>query len=179
MKTSAFRGGYNKGEMNMGLFDIFKKKPAAAPVIGACAAGKVVAMADIPDEVFSQGILGPCVGIEPVDGNVYAPCDGTISQLTDTLHAIGLTGVLGAEILIHCGVDTVAMNGEGFTNTVKEGQEVKKGDLILTMDLDKVRAAGHPTTIMTIVTNADDYASVETIAEGDIALGADLLKITK
>lgn len=161
----------------MGLFDMFKKKNAC--IVGACSAGKVVAMADIPDDVFSQGILGPCVGIEPVDGNVYAPCDGKISQLTDTLHAVGLESADGVEILVHCGVDTVAMNGEGFTNPVAEGQAVKKGDLILTMDLEKVKAAGHPTTIITIITNGDDFGSVDVVAEGDVALGADLVKITK
>lgn len=166
----------------MGLFDMFKKKPEAPvfPIaVGACTVGKVVAMADIPDDVFSQGILGPCVGIEPVEGKVYAPCDGKVTQLTETLHAVGMECTGGVEILVHCGVDTVAMNGEGFTNTVKEGQSVKKGDLILTMDLDKVKAAGHPTTIITIITNGDDFASVDVVAEGDVALGADLVKISK
>lgn len=163
----------------MGLFDLFKKKPAVAPIVAACTAGKIVPMEDIPDEVLRQGILGPCVGIEPVDGKVYAPCDGVITQLTETLHAIGLSGVLGAEILIHCGVDTVAMKGEGFTNDVTQGQSVKKGDLLMTMDLEKVKAAGYPTTIITIITNADDYSAVTTVAGDSVAVGDDLIKITK
>ena len=157
-----------------------KNKQAAEPLtVYAPFGGNAIAMEEIPDPVFSEGILGKGCGLEPAEETVCAPFNGTVTQVIDTKHAVGVTSKDGVELLIHVGMDTVAMNGEGFTNTVKEGQEVKKGDLILTMDLDKVRAAGHPTTIMTIVTNGDDYASVETIAEGDIALGADLLKITK
>ena len=104
--------------------------------------------------------------------------DGKVTQLTDTLHAVGLEAG-GMEVLIHVGVDTVEMNGDGFTNAVKLNQNVKKGDLLLTMDLEKVRAAGHPTTIIMAVTNSDDFASVEVVGSGQLQPGDDLIRVSK
>lgn len=162
----------------MGLFDFLKGKTPLDNVLTAFADGTVVPMEQIPDEVFSQGIMGTCCGIEPETGKVYAPSDGTVSQLTDTLHAVGLT-IGDLEVLIHAGVDTVEMNGEGFTNEVREGQTVKKGDLLLTMDLEKVRAAGHPATVILAVTNSDDFTAVETEASGKVCVGDSLLRVRK
>lgn len=169
----------------MGLFDFLKKTPEAAPapvtfpaVLGAPARGTFVAMADIPDPVFSTGVLGQCMGVEPDEGKVYAPIDGKITQLADTLHAVGLEAG-GIEILIHVGVDTVEMKGDGFSGKVKVGQSVKKGELLLTLDLDKVRAAGHPTTVIMAVTNTDDFASVEPVGVGKVMPGGDTLRISK
>ena len=108
----------------MGLFDMFKKKDAAPSfpvVLAADAAGAFVKMEDIPDEVFAQGILGQCCGIDPSEGKVYAPCDGEITQAPDTLHAFGITTPGGVEVLIHVGVDTVEMKGDGFESKVKLG----------------------------------------------------------
>lgn len=165
----------------MGLFGFLKNKeaPKAAEIIlGAPSAGTFVPMAQVPDEVFSQGIMGVCCGVDPSEGKVYAPADGKISQLTDTLHAVGLEAD-GLEILIHVGVDTVEMNGDGFTNAVQLGQSVKKGDLLLTMDLEKIRAAGHPATVIMAVTNSDDLAGVEPVAEGAVTPGSGVLRIEK
>ena len=175
----------------MGFFDFLKGKgqPEASSgnVLAAFADGTVVPMEQIPDQVFSQGIMGICCGIEPDGGKIYSPADGVVTQLTETLHAVGLT-VGDMEVLIHAGLDTVEMNGDGFTNTVKEGQTVKKGDLLLTMDLEKVRAAGHPTTVVLAVTtrvsstepvaviNSGDFASVETTAHGRVRLGDSLMR---
>ncbi len=140
--------------------------PAAFPdVLGAVAQRRFVPMAEIPDPTFSQGVLGMCCGVDPETGKVYSPMDGTISQLTDTLHAVGIEAG-GVELLIHASVDTVEMKGDGFRGHIKEGQTVKKGDLLLTMDLEKIKAAGHPATIMVAVTNSDDLASVEAVASG-------------
>ena len=160
------------------LFDFLKGKKSSDPILSAYVDGTVVPMEQIPDGVFSQGIMGACCGIEPENGNIYAPADGTVSQLTDTLHAVGLT-IGDMEVLIHAGVDTVEMNGEGFTNAVREGQTVKKGDLLLTMDLEKVRAAGHPATVILAVTNSDDFAAVEAEASGKVRVGDSLLRIRK
>ncbi len=169
----------------MGLFDFLKaEKDAGAKaentsvMLGAPAKGTFVAMEQVPDEVFSQGIMGVCCGIDPSEGKVYAPADGRISQLTDTLHALGMEA-FGMEILIHVGVDTVEMGGDGFSNAVSAGQTVKKGDLLLTMDLDKIRAAGHAQTVIMAVTNSDDFASVEAVAAGEVPLGADVLRISR
>lgn len=164
----------------MGLFDKFKKAPApTGPLtVGAVSKGAAIPMADIPDPVFSQGMVGFCLGIEPEDGKVYSPVDGVVSQVPDTLHAVGIDSQ-GLELLIHCGVDTVDMKGQGFTMLVKEGQKVKKGDLLMTMDLEVIKAAGHPTTIITAITNADDFAGVEQVAAGPVQAGDDVLKVSK
>ena len=137
-----------------------------------------VPMNQIPDEVFSAGVLGTCCGIEPEEGRVYAPIDGKISQLADTLHAVGLEAG-GMEILIHVGVDTVDMNGDGFKSEVKPGQTVRKGDLLLTMDLAKIHEAGHPATVIMAVTNSDDFASVEEVASGVVQCGNEVLRVSK
>ena len=149
--------------------------PAAFPdILGAVAQGTFVPMAEIPDPTFSQGVLGECCGVEPETGKVFSPMDGTISQLADTLHAVGIEAE-GVELLIHVGVDTVEMKGDGFRSHVREGQTVKKGDLLLTMDLEKIKAAGHPATIMVAVTNSDDLASVEAVASGQVKPGDQLM----
>lgn len=168
----------------MGLFDFIKGKeqpaPAAFPVeLGAAAKGTVVPMQQISDEVFSSGVLGVCCGVEPDEGTVYAPVDGKISQLTDTLHAVGIEARGGIEILIHVGVDTVEMKGDGFTAKVRQGQDVKKGDLLLTMDLGKISAAGHAATVIMAVTNTDDFASVEPVAGGAVQPGDAVLRVSK
>ena len=155
------------------------QKPAPAPapfpdVLGAAAQGTFIPMEEIPDPTFSQGIVGICCGIEPETGKVYSPMDGTISMLADTLHAVGIEAG-GVELLLHIGIDTVTMKGDGFTSHIKQGQAVKKGDLLLTVDLEKIKAADHPATIMVIVTNSDALASVEAAASGKVMPGDQLM----
>ncbi len=170
----------------MAFLDFLKGKstseiPAAVSFpagLGASVDGMFVTMNQIPDEIFSTGVLGTCCGIEPEDGKVYAPIDGKISQLADTLHAVGLEAG-GMEILIHVGVDTVDMNGSGFKSMVKVGQAVKKGDLLLTMDLAKIHEAGHPTTVIMAVTNSEDFNSVEEVVSGAVQRGSDVLRVSK
>ena len=169
----------------MGFLDFLKKKedvqqaPVWPAIIGAECKGTVVPMENIPDEVFSQGILGQCIGIDPAEGKVFAPVDGEITQAPDSGHALGLMSTGGVEVLIHVGVDTVDMNGDGFTPRVKEGDKVKKGQLLLEMDLDKIAAAKHPAVVITVITNTDEFAAVESVASGAVEPGADLLKISK
>ena len=134
--------------------------------------GKVLAQADIPDETFAQGILGPGCGIEPTGKTVYAPFDGTVEQVASTLHAVGLTSEDGIEILIHVGMDTVEMQGKGFKALVKVGDKVKAGTPLLKVDLDAIRAAGHPTATAIIVTNGDDMGELKMLAEGDVLASA-------
>lgn len=152
-------------------------QPAPAPfpdVLGAAAQGTFVPMEEIPDPTFSQGIVGICCGIEPETGKVYSPMDGKVSMLADTLHAVGIEAG-GVELLLHIGIDTVTMKGDGFKSHIKQGQTVKKGDLLLTVDLEKIKAAGHPATIMVIVTNSDALASVEAAASGKLMPGDQLM----
>lgn len=167
----------------MGFLDSLKKglgfsQEQPAIILSAPAKGAVLTMEQIPDEAFSQGFLGFCCGVDPVDGKVYSPIDGKITQLPDSLHAVGMEAE-GMELLIHCGVDTVDMKGDGFEGAVALDQTVKKGDLLLTMDLDKVRAEGHPTVIIMAVTNSDDFGSAALAASGTVEMGADLIRVTK
>ena len=171
----------------MGFFDFLKKSAApAAPaeptfpmMLAADAKGAFVPMENIPDEVFAQGILGTCCGIDPSEGKVFAPAGGEITQAPDSGHALGIMADGGVVILIHVGVDTVEMKGDGFSPKVKVGDKVKKGDLLLEMDLGKIAAAGHPAVVITVVTNTDDFKAVEVVASGDVEPGADLIKVSK
>ncbi|MFR7452611.1 MAG: PTS glucose transporter subunit IIA, partial [Gemmiger sp.] len=119
--------------------------------------GRVLPLEQVPDEVFSQGILGEGVGIEPTDSTVVAPADATVSTvMEESRHAVGLTLANGAELLIHVGMDTVEMKGDGFALHVKVGDKVRTGDKLITFDPDKIRAAGHPVTTAFVVTDAGD-----------------------
>ncbi len=153
--------------------------PVSAPFpeeLGSVAKGVFVPMEELPDQTFAQGVLGTCCGVTPEEGRVYAPMDGTVSQLAETCHAVGIEAE-GVELLIHVGVDTVEMKGDGFKSHVREGQAVKKGGLLLTVDLEKVKAAGHPSTIVVVVTNSEDLASVEAAASGAVRPGDPLMKL--
>ena len=127
--------------------------------------GNVIPSAKIPDDTFAAGVLGEGVGIEPELGVVYAPFDGEISSTTDTKHAIGISSPDGMELLIHVGVNTVAMEGDGFELFCAEGDTVKAGQKLMTFSIDKIKAAGYSTTTAVLVTNSDDYAGLE-IKEG-------------
>ncbi len=136
-------------------------EPSAAGAEGVTAplSGRVIPMEEIPDQVFSQGILGEGVGIEPTGNVVVAPADATVcSVIEDSRHAVGLTLDNGAELLIHVGIDTVSMNGDGFQLHVKEGDRVHLGDKLITFDPEKIKAAGHPTTTAFLVTDPGDLA---------------------
>ncbi len=146
--------------------------------VSATAKGEVVPMEQIPDETFAAGLLGLCVGIEPTEGKVYSPCNGTISTVADSLHAIGITTDDGVDILIHVGIDTVKMNGEGFSTKVKPGQKVSRGEALLKMDLDKIHRAGYNATVVTIVLESDEY-NIDTVGTGRINPGQDLMKVIK
>ncbi|MCR5213612.1 MAG: glucose PTS transporter subunit IIA [Eubacterium sp.] len=133
---------------------------SSAGEIGQSTPGKVIPYTDIPDPTFAAGTLGEGVGIEPEVGVVYAPMDGEISSVADSKHAIGISGVNDQELLIHVGVDTVEMNGDGFNTLVSEGDQVKKGQKLMEFDIDKIKAAGHPDTVVVLLTNSDDYEDV-------------------
>jgi len=148
-------------------------------VIYAPVSGKVIALKDFPDPVFSQEILGPGCGIIPSIEQIIAPFNGVVIQLTDTKHAIGLKSEDGMELLIHIGVDTVDMNGIGFSSYVKEGQTVHMGEKLISFDKAAIRKANHSDTVAIIVTNADDFAGIEKLADDTVTAGTSLLKVQK
>ena len=133
----------------------------SAGVIGQPVKGSVIPYTEIKDPTFAEGVLGQGVGIEPEDEAVYAPMDGEISSVADSKHAVGITGPGDMELLIHVGVDTVSMNGDGFDTVVAEGDKVKKGQLLMKFDRAKIKAAGHPETVVVLLTNSDDYDDVK------------------
>lgn len=125
--------------------------------------GNVISRAEIPDETFASGVLGDGVGIEPEIGEVVAPFDGEISSVADTRHAIGITGPGEMEVLIHVGIDTVHMNGDGFELLVKEGEKVKAGQKLIRFDINKIKAAGYSSTVAVLLTNSEDYSNVQVV----------------
>lgn len=141
--------------------------------------GTVMPLEKLPDETFASGILGPGCGIEPKGDTVYAPFNGTVTQVAETKHAVGMMSDDGIEILIHVGVDTVEMGGKGFKALVKVDQKVPAGTPLLWVSLDEIRAANHPTATAILVTNGDDMAAVNFVASGEVEAGAPVLKIEK
>lgn len=123
--------------------------------------GEYIALGELPDTVFSEGVLGPGCGIRPDEGKVYSPVDGEIIVIADTEHAIGIQADNGAEFLIHVGMDTVDMKGNGFFPKVSKGDRVKAGQLILEFDMEAIKKAGHPTTTALIVTNSDECENID------------------
>lgn len=160
------------------MFGFFKnRKKDKKHVLGAPAAGKAVSLKEVNDPTFSEGILGDGVAVIPSDGKIFAPADGTIGMIFETLHAVSLTTEYGAEILIHVGLDTVKLKGEGFESHVKAGDTVKKGDLLLTVDLEKVKAAGYDTITPMLICNTDNFAEVKGLIGKDVAPGEDILEL--
>ncbi|HEM6338574.1 TPA: PTS glucose transporter subunit IIA [Streptococcus suis] len=141
--------------------------------------GDVVALENVNDPVFSSGAMGKGLAVKPTEGVVYAPADAEVTIAFETGHAYGLKTASGAEILIHIGIDTVSMNGNGFEKLVAAGDKVKAGDAIAKFDAAKIAEAGLDDTTMIIVTNTADFTEVSPLAEGTIAHGADFLKVAK
>ncbi|WP_315009507.1 sucrose-specific PTS transporter subunit IIBC [uncultured Streptococcus sp.] len=139
--------------------------------------GDVVALADVNDPVFSSGAMGQGIAVKPSQGVVYAPADAEVSIAFPTGHAFGLKTTDGAEVLIHVGIDTVTMNGEGFEAKVAQGDKVKAGDVLGTFDSNKIAAAGLDDTTMVIVTNTADYASVAPVATGSVSMGDAVIEV--
>ena len=141
--------------------------------------GEVVELANVNDPVFSSGAMGKGLAIKPSEGVVYAPADAEVTIAFETGHAYGLKTASGAELLIHIGIDTVSMNGEGFEKLVAAGDKVKAGAPLAKFDSSKIAAAGLDDTTMVIVTNTAYFEVVEGLAQGTVAHGADFLKVAK
>ena len=146
-------------------------------VLSACLNGTVVPLADVKDEAFASGALGDGIAIEPADGELVAPADGEISSTFETHHAVGMTTVDGAELLMHIGIDTVKLGGKHFTYLVNEGDKVKKGQPLIRFELEAIKAEGYPVTTPLIVCNTDDYAAVAAKASGAVKQGDALLEL--
>lgn len=139
--------------------------------------GTIVPLSEVHDAVFSQKVLGDGIAVLPLDGNVYAPADGTVTTLFETKHAIGLETAQGAEILIHIGIDTVNLEGKYFTAHVKAGDSVKKGELLVTFDKTAIEQEGYETITPVLITNTEHYTRIEASSGRETKAGDLLLKL--
>lgn len=159
------------------MFGFLKKKQADEYMLGAPAKGKAVDLKEVNDPTFNSGMLGQGVAVIPSEGKIYAPADGEIAMVFDTLHAVSLNASNGAEILVHVGLDTVSLKGKGFKAHVQAGDKVKKGDLMLEADLELIKSEGFDIITPVLVCNTDDYASVEGLFGKDVEPGDDVVRI--
>lgn len=158
----------------MGLFTKLFGKPDNTPAydgnkLYSPMAGKVVSITEVPDPTFAEGLLGNGVALLPTDGKVYSPVDGIVETMFDTGHAVCLKSCTGVEILIHVGLETVSLKGAPFTLHCKDGDTVKKGQLLFEADLAAIRAAGLPTITPVLVCNADEYPTFVVACGKDVS----------
>ena len=139
--------------------------------------GTAIPLSEVKDATFASEVLGKGMAVIPSKGEVKAPCDATVSTIFDTKHAIGLATESGLELLIHIGVDTVELGGKFYTAHVKDGDVVKKGQTLISFDMDAIKAAGYDVTTPLIVTNTDDYEEVKMLAEGTVNNGSEVLEV--
>ena len=155
------------------------KEEIGKEILGSPVNGNVVPLSEVSDETFASEMLGTTVAVEPSDGKIIAPCDGEVINIFETGHAVCMTTRAGGELLIHVGVDTVKLEGKGFTRKVSDGAKVHAGDVLIEADLDTIKAAGYPATTMFILTNADQFGRVEKAEPGEISAGSRIMEIEK
>ncbi len=160
-------------------FQETKQSTKKEMIISSPVKGKVVALSEVPDETFSQEMLGKGIAIIPEEKQFYAPVSGEVSVVFPTGHAIGLISEEATELLIHIGLDTVQLNGEGFHVAVKQGQKVKQGDLLVEVDLEKIQEKGYSVITPVLVTNPDQYQTIESLKSGSCDSKEDLLRLQK
>ncbi|WP_278571292.1 beta-glucoside-specific PTS transporter subunit IIABC [Fusobacterium ulcerans] len=153
------------------------KNEAEDIIIKSCIEGESIELSKVKDEAFASGSIGKGVGIIPQKGVLYAPADGEISTVFVTGHAVGMVTDKEAEILMHIGINTVEMNGEGFTKKVKDGQKVKAGDILIEFDIEKIKKAGYDTTTMLVISNSEEYSDIGVLNLGEVKQNNDILII--
>ncbi len=152
-----------------------KKEENVIVEIYAPVTGKVVALTEVPDEAFAGGHMGRGVAIEPAEGKLIAPFDGTVAHIIKSKHAIMLEHPAGLQFLFHIGVNTVSLKGEGFISHVTTGDKVKAGQVLIEFDIEKIKSAGYPVITSIIVTNADDVTSNLELINGPVQAGSTVI----
>ena len=142
-------------------------------------AGKAVPISEVPDPTFAEGMLGNGIAIEPSEGKVYAPCDATVDMMFTTGHAVSLVADCGAEVLIHVGLETVSLEGKPFKVYAASGDKVKKGQLLMEVDLDAVKAAGLPIITPMVICNTDEYPTFNTIVGKNVTNDDVVIELAK
>jgi len=153
------------------------KNEAEDIIIKSCIEGEAIELSKVKDEAFASESIGKGVGIIPKKGILYAPADGEISTVFVTGHAVGMVTDKEAEILMHIGINTVEMNGEGFVKKVRDGQKVKAGDILIEFDIEKIIKAGYDTTTMMVISNSEEYSDIEVLNLGEVKQNNDILII--
>ena len=141
--------------------------------------GRIIPLSEVSDETFASEMLGVTSAVEPDDGRIVSPCDGEVINVFDTGHAVCIATKSGGELLIHIGVDTVKLNGKGFTKKVSDGDHVHAGDVLIEADLDTIRNEGYSPDVMVILTNADQYSEVEKAEPGEVGTDAPVMILKK
>lgn len=146
-------------------------------VIYAHMNGKAIPLSEVEDDAFSSGALGEGAAVEPSEGKLYSPCDGTVETVFDTKHAVSIRSEEGADLLLHIGIDTVKLGGKYFTAHVSDGDKVSRGQLLISFDLEGIKNAGYKTSTPLIVCNSDEYAEIVPEAEGNISAGSEFITL--
>lgn len=141
--------------------------------------GTQIPLAEVADETFASEMLGATVAVEPADGKIVAPCDGEVSNIFETGHAVCITTEAGGELLIHIGIDTVKMDGKGFTKKVSDGDKVHAGDILVEADLEEIKNAGYQTTTMMILTNTDEFGNVTKAEPAEVKTTSKVMTLIK
>ena len=141
--------------------------------------GTQIPLSEVADETFASEMLGTTVAVEPADGKIVAPCDGEVSNIFETGHAVCITTESGGELLIHIGIDTVKMDGKGFTKKVSDGDKVHAGDILVEADLEEIKNAGYQTTTMMILTNTDEFGNVTKAEPAEVKITSKVMTLTK
>lgn len=161
------------------MFKLFGGKKTEEHILMAPAKGEAVPLSKVNDPTFSEEILGKGAAVIPSEGKIYAPADGEVAMMFDTKHAVSINADFGAEILVHVGLDTVQLKGQFYEAHVAAGDRVKAGDLLISLDLDKVKEAGYDVITPVLICNTADYSSVEAVASGQVTTADEFIKITK
>lgn len=166
----------------MGLLDkLFSKKETVQTGIQICApvTGTTMPLTQVPDPTFSEGSLGKGIAVMPAEGKVYAPCDASVDMMFPTGHAVNLFADCGAEVLVHLGLNTMGLGEACFKTYAQSGDRVKKGDLLIEMDLDKIKEAGLNPVTLVVVCNSGDFSAVIPAEEQEVSRGDTLLILEK
>ena len=161
------------------MFKLFSKKEENTNDFAAVVSGKIIPLTAVNDDVFSKGMMGTGVAIVPDDDVIVAPCDGEVTMLFPTMHAFGMKNEDGVEILVHIGIDTVKMDGKGFTKKVSDGDKVHAGDILVEADLEEIKNAGYQTTTMMILTNTDEFGNVTKAEPAEVKTTSKVMTLTK
>lgn len=147
--------------------------------IGSPAAGRLISIKEVHDPAFNEEVLGKGVAVVPSNMQICAPVDGKVSSIFPTGHAVAVTSRDGVEILIHVGLDTVKLKGRHFTIHAQEGQEVKKGELLIEADIEKIQAEGYDITTPIVICNSNDFSKIHIVEPGIVSQGEEILKVEK